>query len=165
VRLAKYIEESVTNADLKLANLIHPASDGPNVSKTVFNIINSNMLEIRKKQLLFIGTYNCHIVHNAFLKGIEHSFGVGIDPFIIALKCFFKYFPNRARAFEGIQEKLLKPKHVFIKNGKTRRQTLGAAAERVEEQLETIREYFLEYIPENQPHLIKYHNYYPSYRS
>jgi hypothetical protein len=36
---------------------------------------------------------------------------------------------------------------------------LVAAAERVEEQLETIREYFLEYIPENQPHLIKNGNY------
>jgi hypothetical protein len=150
VRLAKYIEEAVTNADLKLAYFIHLASDGPNVSKTVFNIINSKMFEIRKNQLVFIGTYNFHIVHNALIKGIEKSFGIGIDPFIIALKYFFKYFPNSARDFEGIQEKLLKPKHVFIKNGKTRRQTLG-----VEEQLEIIREYFLEYIPENQPHLMK----------
>jgi hypothetical protein len=76
------------------------------------------MFEIRKNQLVFIGTYNFHIVHNALLKGIENIFGLGIDPFIIALKYFFKYFPNRARDFEGIQEKLLKPKHVFIKTVK-----------------------------------------------
>jgi hypothetical protein len=37
------------------------------------------MLEIRKKQLLIIGTFNIHIVHNAFLKAIENSFGLGID--------------------------------------------------------------------------------------
>jgi hypothetical protein len=34
-----------------------------------------------------------------------------------------------------------------------------ADAERVEEQLESIREYFLEYIPKNQPHLMKHGHY------
>jgi hypothetical protein len=68
-------------------------------------------------QLLFIGTCIIHIVHNAFLKGIENSFGLGIDPFIIALRYFFKHFPNRVRDFERIQEKQQKPKHVIINHG------------------------------------------------
>jgi hypothetical protein len=48
---------------------------------------------------------------------------------------------------------------VFIKHGKTRWLTLAPATKRVEQQLEPIRVYFLEYIPENQPHLMKNGHY------
>jgi hypothetical protein len=58
-----------------------------------------NLCQLRQKhikcRLQFGISYKSQIT---LLKGIENSFGLGIDPFII--KYFFKNFPNRAGDFE-----------------------------------------------------------------
>lgn len=68
--LAQNILKDLENAHLSLQKMITLGSDGPNVNKKVFRLINEEVLSVRNKGLINIGTCNLHIVHNAFLKGL-----------------------------------------------------------------------------------------------
>ena len=63
------IIESFATDGLDLSKLLMLSRDNPNVNISLENLINSEM----KKQgggLLRLGSYNIHIVHNAFKNGI-----------------------------------------------------------------------------------------------
>lgn len=59
---------SISNANLSLKNVLMLGSDGPNVNKAVFRMLNDEILRIRTKPLINIGSCNLHVVHNAFEK-------------------------------------------------------------------------------------------------
>jgi len=70
--LLDYIIKAIKNANLSIDKLLMLGSDGPNVNKTVFKLVNENVKNIRGIGLIDIGTCNIHIVHNAFLKGLVY---------------------------------------------------------------------------------------------
>ena len=78
-------------------------SDGPNVNKTIWNIVNDALLNLpsRNYDLTDIGTCNLHICHNAFAKGLE-VFGSSISEFVIDLHLYS--FSSTRRYFQGNSE-------------------------------------------------------------
>ncbi|KAJ8884968.1 hypothetical protein PR048_011164 [Dryococelus australis] len=69
--LVDKINDAMAIASLPSTNLLMLGSDGLNVNKAVAGLINNQLLVCRRKPLIDIGTCNIHVVHNAFLKGLE----------------------------------------------------------------------------------------------
>ena len=84
-QLAEKILSSVQDNGIALGQLQMLKSDGPNVNKTVWNIVNDVLVNMPNRNfgLTDIGTCNLHICHNAFAKGLE-MFGSSISEFVIA---------------------------------------------------------------------------------
>lgn len=141
------------NANLKIENCYALSSDGPNVNKKVFRLINENK-KGTNSSLLDLGSCNIHIIHNAFLKGVE-SFYPELQIFLVSIVYFFKDWPTRSFDYETVQLLKKVPKHHFIKHISTRWLTMGPAVIRVLEQLPAIQHYFNVYLPKNKPELLK----------
>lgn len=146
VDLKRSILQSLTNANLPLANLVSVSHDGPNVNKKVFCLLNEDVLSIRNKGLLDIGTCAIHSIQNSFLKGLE-EFGSDASDLILSVYYYFNDWPARWEDFTRIQEKLDVPTHRFIKHVPSRWLTLEPAASRLLEQWPALIEYFLKFIP------------------
>lgn len=125
----------------------------------VFNLMNEKLLSLRTKNLLNIGTCNLHIIHNAFLRGLEEH-GEDVSDLVIKVYYYFKNQPLRWQEFEKIQQEKTIPAHHFIKHVSSRWLTLQAAAERIIEQFPALLEYFLKHIPKNKPDAAKKKNHY-----
>lgn len=151
--LTDKICDAMTNASLPLSNLLMLGSDGPNVNKAVARLINNQLLLCRKKPLIDIGTCNIHIVHNAFLKGLE-QLGDDISDLVFAIYHFFHGWPARWNSYCSVRADLKIPPHHFIKHVSSRWLTLQAAAERLLEQWDAVIKYFLDFIPKKKPELI-----------
>ena len=76
-------------------------SDGPNVNKTVWNIVNDVLVNWPYSNfgLTDTGTCNLHSCHNAFAKGLE-MFGSSISEFVIDLHLWFKMSAARREDYE-----------------------------------------------------------------
>ena len=125
------------------------SSDGPNVNKTVYNLLQAHLKKLQYRPLFNLTSCLLHTAHNAFLKGLQ-SLSLDISDFIIKIYYFFHNFHLRCTNFEKIQSDLNVPKHAFIKHVSTRWLTIGPAAERILEQLPALENYFLKYIPKNE---------------
>ena len=147
---------ALKNADLSWAKLLMVGSDGPNVNKTVFNLLNeeAKKLRLNSKGLLDIGTCNIHKVHNAFGKGLD-ELGTETSEFIIAVRNFIFKFPNRENDFRPIQEKLNLPTVKIPKHVSVRWLTVRDCLKVVLQQLPAIIEYFLTFIPKNNSKLLE----------
>ena len=66
------IISAVHDNGIPLEQLQMLESNGPNVNKTVWNIVNDALLNLRSRNygLTDIGTCNLHICHNAFANGL-----------------------------------------------------------------------------------------------
>ena len=86
LQVAEKIISALQDNGIALAQLQMLESDGPNVNKTVWNIVNDVLLRLpgRNHGLTDIGTCNLHICHNAFAKGLE-VFARSISEFVIDL--------------------------------------------------------------------------------
>jgi hypothetical protein len=146
---------TLKNADLSWAKLLMVGSDGPNVNKTVFSLLNEEAKKLRSNSrgLLSIGSCNIHKVHNAFAKGLEEV-GGETSEFIIALRNFIYKFPNREDDFRSIQEKLQLPTVKIPKHVSVRWLTVRDCLKIIIEQMPAIREYFSNFIPKNKPELM-----------
>ena len=69
----------------------------------VFNLLNEEVLKIRKKGLLDIGKCNTHRVHNTFRKEFE-KLGEDASDFIILLYYIFYDWPARWEDYTDIQK-------------------------------------------------------------
>lgn len=133
-------------------------SDGPNVNKKVFRLINDGIKALRGTGLVNIGTCNIHIVHNAFLKGLE-ELGIDVSDFIINVYYFFNGWPKRWEDFVETQNKTNVPHHKFLKHCSIRWLTLGPASKRVVEQWAALKYYFIDFIPKFRPNLMNANRY------
>ena len=82
------IIKALQNANMPLLKLISIGSDGPNVNKRVFNLLNEEVLKIQKKGLLDVGTCNIHAMHKTFCKGLE-ELGEDASDLVLSLHYFF----------------------------------------------------------------------------
>lgn len=72
--LLQCINQAIGSFNLTKDRLVMLGSDGPNVNKKVFNLLNTDLEQVRGKGLLQVGTCNIHICHNSFLKGNKAVF-------------------------------------------------------------------------------------------
>ena len=126
-------------------------SDGPNVNKTVWNIVNDVLVNWPNRNfgLTDIGTCNLHICHNVFAKGLE-IFGSSISEFVIDLHLWFKMSAARREDYELVQEEMGLAKHKFLKHVECRWLSLHLALLRILEQMNGLKRYFLTVLPEKQ---------------
>ena len=147
-QLAEEIISSVQHNGIALGQLQMLESDGPNVNKTVWNIVN-DVLVNRNFGLTDIGTCNLHICHNAFAKGLE-MFGSSISEFVIDLHLWFKMSAARREDYELVQEEMGLAKHKFLKHVECRWLSLHPALLIILEQMNGLKRYFLTVLPEKQ---------------
>lgn len=137
---------SLSNANLSLKNVLMLGSDGPNVNKAVFRMLNDEILKIRAKPLINIGSCSLHVVHNAFEKALK-NIGDDASDLIIKIFFWFKRSALRLADYTKIQTELKLKNHKFIKHIKTRWLTAGPAAERLIEQFSGVKKYFESFLP------------------
>ncbi|XP_048511379.1 uncharacterized protein LOC125500995 [Athalia rosae] len=147
--LEESIYKALDNAGLPVHRLLMLGSDGPNVNKKVFRLVNEHAKIGRNKGLLDIGTCNIHIVHNAFLKGLE-QLGHNVSQLAIQVFYYFDGWPKRWEDYTIIQQNCSVPFHRFIKHVPSRWLTLQDSARRLLEQWEAIREFFLKAVPKQK---------------
>jgi hypothetical protein len=85
--LFEKLKEAFDNAHLPLNKLIHLGSDGPNVNKKVYRLMNEECLAVRNQKLLNIGFCNIHLLHNVFCKDIS-VLGEKVTDLIILVQNF-----------------------------------------------------------------------------
>jgi len=151
--LEEYIMKALNNGNIPIEKLLMLGSDGPNVNKKVFRLVNENVKLIRGKSLIDIGTCNIHIIHNSFLKGLEYM-GNRVSDFIIDIYYFFHGWPKRGEDYLKIQKDKGLSEHKFLKHCSSRWLTLSSAAALIIEQWIGISEYFIKFIPNHQKSLI-----------
>ncbi len=142
VRLGHAKGETVASAMLKaldsdgitLLNILTLGNDGPNVNKTVFRLINDQVIEVRKKPLVDIGSCSLHIVHNAFGVGIA-VYGSDAQEFGMDMHSHFKASPARQEDLKDVQFLFDLEEHVFLRHVTSRWLTIGPVLERVIEQM------------------------------
>jgi len=147
--LEEYIMKALNNGNIPIEKLLMLGSDGPNVNKKVFKLVNENVKIIRGKSLIDIGTCNIHIIHNSFLKGLQ-CMGARVSDFVIDIYYFFCGWPKRGEDYLQIQKYKGLSEHKFLKHCSSRWLTLSSATARIIEQLVGISEYFLKFIPNYQ---------------
>ena len=120
-QLAEKIISSVQDNGIAFAQLQMLESDGPNVNKTVWNILNDALVNLPNRNfgLTDIGTCNLHICHNAFAKGLE-MVGSSISKFVIDLHLWFKMSAARRGDYQLVQEEMGLAKHKFLKHAECR---------------------------------------------
>lgn len=146
--LSNFILKAVHDNGIPLSKLLMVSSDGPNVNKKVWRLLNEKVKEIRQKPLLYLGTCNIHIMHNAFMKGLEIH-GMACSEFIISIYYFFNGWPSRKDDYEKIQIELGIETHSFLKHVPTRWLTIEPAIKRVLEQMPALKKYFQIYLPKH----------------
>lgn len=144
---------AMEKSHLSLRKLLMLASDGPNVNKKVFRCVNEDVKSVREKGLIDIGFCNIHVIHNAFLKGLE-ELGCDASDFIISIYYYFKDWPSRWEDFTIIQNQKGLPNLHFVKHVSSRWLTMEQAACRVLQQWDAIIEYFLKFLPSKQAKVI-----------
>lgn len=162
--LAEQIINSISDSNISMRKLLSLSSDGPNVNKTVFKLVNEKIKEIRQKPLIYIGTCNIHIIHNSFIKGLE-VFGMKASDFVIAVYYFFQGWPTRKTDYQKIQCAEGVPNHSFIKHATTRWLTIEQAISRVIEQWPALKKYFLNYLPKHGSESVLKGNHYRTIKS
>ena len=115
--LADKLVSSLQENNISLKQLQALESDGPNVSKTVWNKVNKVVLTLpeRSKDLVDIATCNLQVFHNAFSKALSH-FGNSVSEFAVNIHLFFKLSPAIKENYKFVQEELGIPTHVFLKH-------------------------------------------------
>ena len=116
-QLAYKLVSSLQQNNISLKQLQALESDGPNVSKTVWNKVNKVVLTLpeRSKDLVDIATCNLQVFHNAFSKALSH-FGNSVSEFAVNIHLFFKLSPAIKENYKFVQEELGIPTHVFLKH-------------------------------------------------
>ena len=144
--LYRKIMSAIEQNQLPLEKLITLGSDGPNVNKSVWNKFNAEKKKVTGKGMLNIGTCNIHIIHNAFLKGLQ-VFGEESSDFVILVHSFFDGWPARCEDYRKCQKKVGVPENAFMKHVPSRWLTIGRALARIMQQWPAILEYFLNFVP------------------
>ena len=150
-RIIGAIEES----KLKLSRLLMLGSDGPNVNKAVWRKIDQQMTDAYKIRLIDTDTCVLHKFHNSFSKGLK-EFGSSAADLNNEIVFWFQGSAARKVDLHDLQVRLGRTALEPMKFVDCRWLSLGPAATRLLEIWESVREYFLVYIPKNFPeHMTK----------
>lgn len=128
------IMSTFTNDDIPLKQLLTLGSDGPNVNKTIWRLLEQ---KLKSKCPEFdgfvdIGTCNIHIIHNSFGKGIE-KYGKDCEQLAIDLHSLFKYSAARREDFRELQLNLDLEQRIFLEHTSLRWLSIGPSVRRTVE--------------------------------
>lgn len=133
--------------NLKIEKLIQLSMDGPNTNLSVQKKLDATLNDKSLPPLLSIGTCYLHILHNSFRKGLSKLFEeLDVDRFAVDIHQWFKLSPAKKEDFHCLQEQMLDDvlaNHVFIRHVSTRWLTIGPVCDRIIEQFEVLKKYFL----------------------
>lgn len=135
------------------------SSDGPNVNKKVFRLVNEVMIDDRGQGLVDAGFCNLHVVNNSFPKGVEEFGETVACDLLVDIYYYCKKYPSRWEDFEVIQKQQDVPSHTFLKHVPSRWLTAGEACMRMLEQWDAVVEYFLKYVPNQDQKQMKTRKY------
>ena len=113
--------------------LITLGSDGPNVNKSIWNKFNADKKKFIETGMLNVGTCNIHIIHNAFLKGLQ-VFGEESFDFVILMHSFFDGLPACCEDYQKCQIKWEYQRMLFIKHVPSHWLMIGRALARIMQQ-------------------------------
>lgn len=150
VTIAKYLDEALLNAKLSLQDMLTLGRDGPNVNKTVFNLMQEKFKEKTGKKLIDIGPCDIHVIHNAYKKGLD-TFGSHVANLMVNIHYFFDGEALRSQEYRDVQTKLNMAHHRFIKHVSSRWLTLLDSISRFYDEWEAVHEYFNVFIPKKRP--------------
>ena len=121
-----------TNDDIPLKQLLTSGSDGPNVNKTMWRLLEQNVKAKCPEYNGFVDirTYNIHIIHNSFGKGIE-KYGKDCEQLAIDLHSLFKYSAARHEDFRELQLNLGLEQRIFLECTSLRWLSIGPSVWRI----------------------------------
>lgn len=144
------IVSTLNRDEIPLRNLVHVSCDGPNVNKSLLEKLDIACKNAGSPGLVNIGPCNIHVVHNSFaagLKAVEHW---GIEEFLLDIHQWFKYSAPRKEDYSKVQELLDIDEHAFMRYVSSRWLSMVPVIQRVIEQFEGLREYFLKFLPQQE---------------
>lgn len=155
---AEILKDKILNAlnsdELNLKHLIMVSSDGPNVNKKLLSILNDHLTSksngIGHTGLVLIGSCNLHIVHNSFEHGLHQIDNWEIPEFLDAVFKYFHKYAARKEDFEEIQDLLEIEHNEFKRYVNSRWLSLVPVVQRVLQQYEALKHYFLELLPKKK---------------
>ena len=147
VDVSKCLLESLSESGYQLqsSKLLGLSSDGPNVNKAIWRLMNDHLKADGLPGLLPFIPCSLHVAHNGFRYGLK-EYGSEVDQLCLDLFYWFKISPCKREDFLGVLNDLDLEERFFIRHVQSRWLTLGPATERVLANYTAITEYFLKHI-------------------
>ena len=142
----------IKDSKLDLGHWLMLGSDGPNVNKKLISDIDSYLRQTGYKALVNVGTCNLHIMHNSFGHGLQKASEWKIEEFFDGVFKFFHKYPARKEDFRNVQKLLEVKEVVFLRYVSNRWLSLVPVIERIIDQWDSLKEYFLKTLPSKQGH-------------
>lgn len=146
--VAEQILETLQEAgyQLPLSRLLSLSSDGPNVNKTIWNLVNKALLDSGLSGLMPFISCNLHTAHNAFRSGLS-VYGEECEELAIDLFYWIKSSPARREDYLNVLSDLGLDNELFIRHVQCRWLSLLPALNRISKKWEAIKVYFIVEIP------------------
>jgi hypothetical protein len=157
-KLHTQVINAMTTDGLDLCKLLMMSSDGPNVNKTLYKLLDNDCKKAGSVGLLDVGTCSLHKVHNAFGAALDET-GWEMDAVIIDIYQWFKLSAARREDYINVQKLLDVPEQTFLRFVQCRWLSLLPALERVSQQWDSLYEYFVKYLPAKQQQACKNDRY------
>jgi len=138
---------SEKNYELPLSQLLSIGSDGPNVNKTVWRLINEQMKDSGLHGLVDLIACPLHTVHNAFRKGLM-VYGEEAEELSMDIFQWFKTHPCQKEDFAKTVEDLEMEVNTFLRHVQCRWLTLLPCLQRLKDNWPAICQYFLKDLPQ-----------------
>lgn len=132
---------------LPLHQLMSIGSDGPNVNKKIWKLVDQHLKSNGLQGLVEFTPCTLHVVHNAFRKGID-VFGEDVEGLAVDLFQWFKSHPCQKEDFAQTLENMDLTGDVFVRHVQCRWLTLIPALERLRNNWDACKQYFLKDLPQ-----------------
>jgi hypothetical protein len=138
---------------IPIKKLLMLSCDGPSVNKLLHKMLNARVQQ-EKSSLVSFGSCAIHVMHHAFRKGIN-ALGWSLDEFAVDIFYWFKHSPVRKEEFAKLQQQLKTEEHHFMRYVEVRWLTFTPVLQRLLEQWEPMKEYFLKELPRSDKYVLK----------
>ena len=133
--------------ELPLKQLVSLGSDGPNVNKTIWRLINDHKKSIGLPGLTPFVPCTLHVVHNSFRKGLN-SYGENAEQLAVDVFQWFKSHISQREDYGFTLEDLGLDEELFVRHVQCRWLTLVPSLERINNHWKALCKYFLTDLPQ-----------------
>lgn len=131
---------------LNVNYLLQLMMDGPNVNKSFAEKLKSALEAEYDTTLIDAGECSLHVAHNAFQQGLK-MISFDFDAFANDLSFFLKRSSARRQDFKSVELVTEIEAHFMVRHVSSRWLSLKKALNRIVEQWENLKQYFLKYLP------------------
>ena len=133
--------------ELPIQNLVSLGSDGPNVNKSIWKLIDDHQKSLGAPGLVPFVPCTLHVVHNSFRKGLN-SYGEEAEHFAVDIFQWFKSHISQREDYATTLEGLELDDELFMRHVQCRWLTLVPALERIASHWTPLTKYFLTDLPQ-----------------